>query len=324
MNKKERVKACMDRQPVDRPPFAIWRHFTQTQGKECVAAHKCVFEETDTDILKIMADGFRDISENQVVSKAEDWDRIRVPQPGDAFFTQQMDRIRWSIEAIGDCAPVYHSVFSPYTLLHLAWGKELVDAHLKDPRSRKHVMPVLNALTQSLARGIENYMKAGASGLVITFTGAEEGLFTKEEHAQIIAPSDRVILETANTMRDYNILHFCAWGGRKNDLSFWKEYPGAMAQWESYIEDLPPEKGYEYFTNIRSILGGFQTSPEALLMKGTEEEIKRHTRGLVERMGTIGYMLGGGGGFPVTLRSEAIRWIGEALKESGKERRTTG
>lgn len=315
MNKKERVFACMDRKPVDRPPFAIWHHFAETQGKECVAAHKRVFEETDVDILKLMADGFRDISGDQTVSGPEDWDHIRVPQPGDAFFTQQLDRIRWGIEAIGDCAPVYHSVFSPYTLLHLAWGKDLVDAHLKDPSARKHVMPVLNDLTQSLAYGIEEYMKTGASGLVITFTGAEEGVFTKEEHAQIIAPSDKAILERANAIRDYNILHFCAWGGRKNDLSFWKEYPGAMAQWESYTEDLSLEEGKQYFVNIRSILGGFQASSDSLLMKGTEEEIKQHTRKLLDRIGTEGYMLGGGGGFPVTLRDEAIRWIGEAIRE---------
>ncbi|MDE6993549.1 MAG: hypothetical protein K2P41_03855 [Lachnospiraceae bacterium] len=200
MDKKSRVKACMDRQEVDRPPFAVWRHFTETQGRECVAAHRRVFEETDVDILKLMADGFRDISDGQVVARPEDWDRIRVPQPGDMFFTQQIDRICWGVEAIEDCAPVYHSVFSPYTLLHLAWGKELVDAHLKDEQARKHIMPVLHELTQSLAQGIR-------------------------------------------------------------------------------------------------------------------EEIRQYTRQLIKQMGTRGFMLGGGGGYASTLRSEAVRWIGEVLKE---------
>lgn len=315
MDKKARVNACMDRKPVDRPPFAIWRHFTETQGKECVAAHKRVFEETDVDILKLMADGFRDISDGQVVSGPEDWDKIRVPQPGDAFFRQQIDRIRWGVEAIGDCAPVYHSVFSPYTLLHLAWGKDLVDAHLKDPQAGKHILPVLKELTDALAEGVKEYMRAGAAGVLITFTGAEEGLFTKEEHERLIAPSDKAILKAANAVRDYNILHFCAWGGKKNDLSFWREYQGAMAQWESYLEEIPLERGPDYFVNIRSILGGFQTSPDCLLMHGSEEEIKAYTRRLVRRVGTQGFMLGGGGGYAPTLRSEAVRWIGEALKE---------
>ena len=104
------------------------------------------------------------------------------------------------VEAIEDCAPVYHSVFSPYTLLHLAWGKELVDAHLKDEQAGKHIMPVLHELMQSLAQGIR-------------------------------------------------------------------------------------------------------------------EEIRQYTRQLIKQMGTRGFMLGGGGGYASTLRSEAVRWIGEVLKE---------
>lgn len=49
--------------------------------------------------------------------------------------------------------------------------------------------------------------------------------------------------------------------------------------------------------------------------QGSREEIGQYTRQLIKQMGTRGFMLGGGGGYAPTLRSEAVRWIGEVLKE---------
>ena len=62
MNKKERVIAAMNNQPVDRPPVGFWFHFPghQSKGEPCVQAHLDYYNHVDVDIAKLMCDGYFD------------------------------------------------------------------------------------------------------------------------------------------------------------------------------------------------------------------------------------------------------------------------
>ena len=62
MNKRERVLAAMNLQPVDRPPVGFWFHFLAEQGvgQACVQAHHDYYNHIDVDMVKIMCDSYFD------------------------------------------------------------------------------------------------------------------------------------------------------------------------------------------------------------------------------------------------------------------------
>ena len=62
MDKRERVLACMNHLPVDRPPVGFWFHFREDQklGQACVQAHLDYYNHVDVDMVKIMCDGYYD------------------------------------------------------------------------------------------------------------------------------------------------------------------------------------------------------------------------------------------------------------------------
>ncbi|MBR4865172.1 MAG: hypothetical protein IKU11_00680, partial [Clostridia bacterium] len=77
MTKRERVIAAMNNQPVDRPPVGFWFHFKpeQAKGQPCVQAHLDYYNRIDTDIAKLMCDGYFDypnpVAKN--IKDAKDW-----------------------------------------------------------------------------------------------------------------------------------------------------------------------------------------------------------------------------------------------------------
>ena len=56
MNKRERIQAILNRQPIDRVPASFWFHFPphQHSGEAAVAAHLDLYRKTDVDFMKVM------------------------------------------------------------------------------------------------------------------------------------------------------------------------------------------------------------------------------------------------------------------------------
>ena len=56
MNRRERITAVFKGEEPDRTPMGFWMHFPTEQhhGEEALAAHLKYFEETKTDICKVM------------------------------------------------------------------------------------------------------------------------------------------------------------------------------------------------------------------------------------------------------------------------------
>ena len=77
MNKRERVLAAMNLQPVDRPPVGFWFHFQAEQGvgEACVQAHLDYYNHIDVDMVKIMCDSYFDYPNPvaKAVKEPKDW-----------------------------------------------------------------------------------------------------------------------------------------------------------------------------------------------------------------------------------------------------------
>jgi len=146
MSRRERLQAAVNRQPVDRVPYAVWRHFPSVDRSPAGLAQATLrfHDHYGSDFLKItphggyavqawgcveakevLPDGHRACA-SCAIKTAEDWKRIRPLDPLSADgYSQQIETIiRMGFDRrIGD-AVVMPTLFSPLSLAHkLAVGR---------------------------------------------------------------------------------------------------------------------------------------------------------------------------------------------------------
>ena len=121
------------------------------------------------------------------------------------------------------------------------------------------------------------------------------------------------VLDYANSISKYNILHCCGWGGDKNRLEVWQNYKAAAVNWAIYAEDMDLSAGKDFF-NTDCVLGGFDNRKEGVLYSGTFEEIKAETKRIIENTGRCGVILGADCTLSNDIDLERIRCVLEAVK----------
>jgi uroporphyrinogen decarboxylase len=126
----------------------------------------------------------------------------------------------------------------------------------------------------------------------------------------MITPSDLYVLNHANKFSDTNIIHMCGWAGLKNRIENWKDYPARTVNWAVHVEDMSLEEGREYFGG-KTVLGGFQNTRPGVLFYGTEEEVRRFTRGLIHGFGKKGLIIGADCTMPSEVDYRRFRWVVE-------------
>lgn len=80
--------------------------------------------------------------------------------------------------------------------------------------------------------------EAGCDGIYYCVQNAETFRFTSEEYHKFVEPYDLKVLDYANSISKYNILHCCGWSGDKNRVEVWKNYKAAAVNWAVYVEDM--------------------------------------------------------------------------------------
>ena len=74
------------------------------------------------------------------------------------------------------------------------------------------------------------------------------------------------------------------------------------------MEDMDIPSGRQFFGG-RPALGGFDNRKEGILYSGSEEEIRKAARALIETCGRKGFLLGADCTIPSDLPAEHIRWV---------------
>ena len=108
----------------------------------------------------------------------------------------------------------------------------------------------------------------------------------------VVEPYDLKVLDYANSISKYNILHCCGWSGDKNRVEVWKNYKAAAVNLAVYVEDMDLNVGRDFF-NTNCVLGGFDNRKNGVLYSGTLDEIKSETIKLINTVGKR-YNTGGG------------------------------
>lgn len=323
LTKHERVRRAISGETCDRPPFSFWCHLPPEAklGEAAIQAHTQFYHQTNIDFIKMMIDGYRDISLGWSVQTPKDWDRLSLPRLDSEFIREQLTMIDGVVAAIHGEAPVIYHMFSPYSVMRMIWGHELIATHLHSPEARPHLLSALRAITAFQTAAAERYLTdSGAAGLMITVSGAEQDGPGEQVFQEIIRPTDMAVLDAVRRTGKYSMLHLCGWGVRPNRMAYWKDYPTDVMNYDVEADTTVPLcKAKEFFTAARAVMGGFGCTEACLLRSGAPEQIQAHARLCAAEGGSTSYFVGAGSSFPPgSVDLDRFRLVGETLEEDIK------
>ena len=317
MNKRERVLAAMNLQPVDRPPVGFWFHFQAEQGvgEACVQAHLDYYNHIDVDMVKIMCDSYFDYPNPvaKAVKEPKDWYAMKPLGKDSPFIREQVERARAVKAGLKDDMVVIYNVFAPFSLIRFGVGDDLVMDHLRrEPEAIAYALDVIAEDCCTLSELL--ITDAGIDGIYYCVQGGEKNRFTPEEYRRFITPTDKRVLEHANRFSDTNVLHCCGWAGIPNRLENWQDYPAKVINWAVFVENMDLVRGRAFFGG-KTVLGGCDNRKGGVLYTGTKQQVQTFVRSLAASFDSdTGYMIGADCTLPGDIGIERIDWVAEALE----------
>jgi uroporphyrinogen decarboxylase len=306
MGRRERVLAAVARQPVDRVPYAVWRHFPTVDRSPAGLAQATLrfHERYGSDFLKITPrggyaveawgcvegealreDGHRPCA-RCAVRGAEDWKTIRPLDPMSApGYAEQMETIiRLGFDRrIGD-APVLPTLFSPLSLAKKLSGDRLPQDLRVHP---DHVAGALEAITETLIKFADLALTEGVSGIFYSIQAASLSANTEEDYARFGEPYDRRFLESIGAKSILTIVH-----GHGDRLLFDRlaHLPGHAFNWDDRTAGPSLKDGHARVPG--AVLGGLDQW--RTLRDGTPEQAVAEAKDAIAQTGGVGVILGPG------------------------------
>ena len=330
MSRRERLRAAIDRQPVDRVPYAVWRHFPSVDRSPAGLAQATLrfHDHYGSDFLKItpaggyaveawgcvegedvLPDGHRACA-SCAVNTPDDWKRIRPLDPSSAEgYSQQIETIiRIGFDRrIGD-APVVPTLFSPLSLARKLSGQRLV-ADLREHPDL--VRGALEAITETLIRFADVALTEGVSGIFYSIQAASRSAHADEVYAEFGEPHDRAILQSVAGRSVLTIVH-C----HGDALMFERlaTLPGHAWNWDD--RRTAPTLGQGQRLVPGAVIGGLDQW--ATLRDGTPETAVAEVKDALAQTGGTGVILGPGCVLAMNTPDETVaavvRELGGPLK----------
>ena len=317
MNKRERVIAAFKGQETDHVPVCMWQHVPQKYWADDNLFAECqlnAYKNTDVDFMKLSGDKYFTwpSPEPDRIAKAEDLYKLEPLGPHHPHIRGQIERTKKIVAGLnGECVSLY-LVFVPLSCLRLKIGYPMMMRLIREnPEAMKYACNVIAEDLKLLVRGI--IREAGADGIFYSVQNGETDRFTYEEYREWITPSDKIVLDYANSISDMKAIHFCAWEGTPNRLSVWEDYHAPVVSWSRYMDIMDIQEAKKHFGC--TVWGGFDNRPGTFLYTASREEIKKETANLIQQGGKQGYILGADCSLHDELQEERIRWVAEAARK---------
>lgn len=330
MNKRERMLTVLSGKQADRVPASFWHHFgpEQSEGEACVQAHLDYYKSTGIDFIKIMSDGLG-YPLDVTINCAADWRKVK-PLPKDhPFFTESVKRCKEINRALKDETVTFYNVFSPFNVVRerdvfteealqgRSWDATVMAQLRESPEAEEAIRQAMHIIGEDMAYLAKAVIvEGGCLGIYQSVQGAEKGRMSAEEYARIVRPTEWGILEAANSVSKYNILHMCSWAGNPNHLSYWRDYPTRVKNWGIGIEGLSLTDAKSFFSSDTLLLGGMDNRKTHPLYCGTEAEIRAAVDKVLDEMRDTPFILGADCTVPADIDLDHIRWVMDELEKN--------
>ena len=299
MNKSERIKAVMRREPVDFVPAGFWFHYSSKYSvEEMIDAHMKLYWETGMDIVKIMQDYRYPISGK--ITCEQDWYDISIKGVDSDEFEKMAAVIRGIRARAGTDVLIFQTMFGPFKAASIAFGEDTLMKYSRE--APEAVTAGIKIIADGLEQWAEKYLEAGADGIYYSAQYSELGRFTRKEWEKLVKPFDLQILNVAErTPEKFNILHICGEPEYdfKTHIDRYGDYPADLVNWSVKDNGYSLERGRDFFK--AGILGGMDNKGN--ILRGPKEKIEEEVRSILDRFGTTGIMIGA----DCTIQGENIR-----------------
>jgi uroporphyrinogen decarboxylase len=222
----DRLRAAVRREPVDRPPYAFWRHFPTADRSPAGLAQATLrfHDRYGSDFLAVVppagyaaqawgcveaevpdADGSRPCAQC-AVNRPEDWGGIRpldpAAAPGYGEVVETLVRVGFD-RRIGD-APVIVILPAPSTVAARLGGGRL-GAHLREwPRL---VGDALRAITETQTRFADLCLTEGLAGVLYAVHVPPGPVLGPNAYAELLEPHDRAVLAALEGRAALRVVH---------------------------------------------------------------------------------------------------------------------
>lgn len=256
--KRKLVKAALDCKPVDRVPVGFWHHFLADQRHadalahhsawvDNLAGHDTFYKSWKPDFVKIMTDGFFLYPHEQLhdLKSIRDAENIKPLGRDSDWIQKQVELCGILTERYGKEVMVFYNLFAPTRCIEFQQtgsdAKTVITRFMKeDPEALKEVMAVLTEDIATLAKAV--IADGHADGIYLSVQNIPHPDMTYEKYREFITPSEIAVLEAANSVSDYNLLHICGYMGCHNDLTWYRDYPFKAVNWAVAFEGVPLER----------------------------------------------------------------------------------
>ena len=308
MNKRDRVMTVIQGGQADKVPAGFWLHFHEDAyyGENAVKTHLRFFEDSGTDICKIMNENL--IPKDPALETAADWSNVG-PIPTDSdFFNRQVELVRAVAQAVDGKAVVLatiHGVVASASHLYggpNVYGEKrtiLVDHLRQNPEGMKHGLQMVADYLSALSRAC---LEAGADGIYYAALGGERVMYDDREFAEFIRPLDIQVLEAASDRKCFNVLHICK---DQVELERYRGYPGDVVNWGIHEQNLSLTEGKAVFPD-KILLGGLDDR-SGVLVDGNDEAIAAAVQSVIREMGDVPFILGADCTLPSEIDLHRIR-----------------
>ncbi|HET7877047.1 MAG TPA: uroporphyrinogen decarboxylase family protein [Methylomirabilota bacterium] len=324
MTKFERVQAAIRRQPVDRPPYAFWRHFPEVDRNPAALAQATLrfHERYQSDFLKVtptggyavedwgcvegtelMPDGHRPCTRH-AVNGPEDWKKIRpLKMEGTGWAAHLETIIRCVVDKRADCSTL-PTVFSPLSLARKLSGERLTYDLKENPQA---VTDALEVITETILAFADACFREGCEGFFYSVQAASIDFHSEEEYARFGEPFDRRILEAVRPKSKLTILH-CH--GENLMFDRLAALPADAWNWDDRRAGPSLREGQAKVPG--AVIGGLNQWDT--LKDGPPEEAVAEARDALERTSGTGIILGAG---CVLLTGTSDKTMVELIKSLG-------
>ena len=324
-DRRQLVFDAFDNKKTQRVPVGFWFHFAPEELfinkpeviRKNVEGHFRFYDTFRPDFVKLMSDGYFRYP-NPTLEKVEKAEDLLKAKSGlvDDWIDAQTALVKELTDHFRSETATFYNIFAPATVLGFVLeetGSGLTLAGLiKDhPETLAYV---LNVIKQDLARLAFRVITVGkADGIYLSTRNIQDKAVGREAYHKYITPSEQGVLNVANAVSDYNILHICGYEGARNDLSVYEDYDVKVINWAVVVERVSLQEGKKLFGG-RAVIGGFDNTTNGVLYRGSKEEVERETRRLLEEAGTVGVILGADCTIPSDTPLERLEWVRRAAE----------
>ena len=242
---RERIQAAMNREIIDRPPVALWRHFpVDDQTPETLAeAHLHYQQNYDFDLVKVTpassfclkdwgvddewvgdTEGTRRYTK-RVISDPHDWESLPVLQPSAPHLARQLDCLRYIRAGIDADTPLLQTIFSPLAQAKNLAGNDTLMGHLRNHPSS--VMKGLKTIAETTRLFVEAARATGIDGIFYAVQHAQRQFLGFDEYKVFGLIFDRETIEPAQDLW-CNMLHL---HGQEVHFELANELPFQIVNW---------------------------------------------------------------------------------------------